>query len=117
MTATGECQPIRTEIDAGNITGVVGESLSECAGVSIPEANSVVPTATCKRQPTWAETHAGDNVGVAGEQRDFLGGIGIIQPYADRTRNSEQIAIQRIRNLSYPTFAKPSGWKVSFYAE
>ena len=61
LPATCECQPIRTEIDAGSIT--VAESFLAFAGDNIPEVN-VRSISTCECQPIRTEIDAGNIAGV-----------------------------------------------------
>ena len=98
-----EKMSIRAETHhARDTTRTDGENSSEFSRSNIPQMNGFV-TPTCECVSVRAEIHAVDP---AREQGDFLVGLRIIEPHTDRTRNSEQLTIRRIRDVIYITLTE-----------
>ena len=74
LTATCECQPIRTETYAFDTGGMSGESFPKFTGCDIPKANRPVCAPTGEHLPIRTETHAIDNIVVTEGLSVFAGG-------------------------------------------
>ena len=109
ISTTGECLSIRTERNALDIAGVSLEGLAGFAGGYIPQpdgADDVFRTPRGKGGAIRTERNAPNTAGVSGEQCHFVVGCCIVEPNPDGSRNGEQCAIGRIRNLVDAAFAE-----------